>query len=127
MDEGIYKSLTIINSILIGVLPFVFFRRQKLQEIKYKEIMDLNVKTHDITRRAEEAIKNGKIDEDKDYDRLKFLISRYKKHSPKLSTEIEDYKLLWEKAMEKTNNQKEIDSFCERSEAIRGLSDSLLK
>lgn len=131
MEEGIFKSLTIINSILIGILPLIFFRRQKLQEIKYKEIMELNVKTHDITRRAEVALRDGKITEDKDYDRLKFLVSRYKKHSPKLSCAIEAYSLLWGKAIERNNShkmtKKEIDDFCERSEVIRELADTLLE
>ena len=62
-----YQILTIINSIVLAILPLAFFRREKLQEIKYKEIMDLNVKTHDITLRAEVALTKGKIAEDKDY------------------------------------------------------------
>lgn len=135
MDEGIYKLLTIINSILIGVIPFVFFRRQKLQEIKYKEIMELNVKTHDITKRADKSLKRRTIMDNQDYDRLDYLISRYRKHSKKLSDEIDSYRQLWEKTIEENKTQKVsekrasliTEELLGQSEKIRELADQLLK
>jgi hypothetical protein len=43
MELDIFQALTIVNSIILAILPLAFFRRQKLQEIKYKEVMELNV------------------------------------------------------------------------------------
>lgn len=135
MEIDIFKALTIINSILIAFLPIAFFRRQKLQEIKYKELMELNVKTHDITKRADKSLKNRKIMDSGDYDRLDYLISRYKKHSIKLSNEIENYRQLWEEAMEENKSEtmnkektdKVIEVLLKKSDVIRELADKLLK
>lgn len=135
MEEGVFKALTIINSVVLGVLPFIFFRRQKLQEIKYKELMELNIKTHDITKRADKSLKRMAIMDSNDYDRLDYLISRYKKHSKKLSEEIDSYRQLWEETMEKNKigkmAKKKTDEIIEKllnkSDKIRELADELLK
>ena len=131
----IFDSLTIINTIIIALLSLAFFRRQKLQEIKYKEIMELNVKTHDITKRADKSLKRRAIMNSKDFDRLDYLISRYRKHSIVLSDEIDNYRQLWEKVMgeNKTGKMSEkeaelaIKKLISKSEKIRGHADKLLK
>jgi len=135
MDDNFFKSLTIINSILLGVIPVVFFRRQKLQEIKYKEIMELNIKTHDITKRTDKSLTTERVLYEKDYDRLDYLISRFRKHSNKLSDEIQKYKELWESTIEKGRNGKInekdigiiIKNMTDQSKLIRELADKLLK
>lgn len=116
------------------ILSLVFFRRQKLQEIKFKEIMELNIKTHDITKRADKSLKHMEIMAIKDFDRLDYLISRYKKHSVKLSDKIDSYRQLWDKLIEENKvgkmNKKVANSFnkdlLKKSEEIRELADKLL-
>lgn len=135
MQLDFFQTLTIINSIVLAFLPLVFFRRQKLQEIKFKEIMELNIKTHDITKRADKSLGNREVMDNRDYNRLDYLISRYKKHSIKLSNEIETYKQLWTEAMEKNKSKKVskettdkiIEILLKKSEIIRELVDNLLK
>lgn len=134
MGLNIFETLTIVNSILIAILPLAFFRRQKLQEIKYKEIMELNIKAHDITKRADNSLTSKRVLYKKDYDRLDYLISRFRKHSKILSNEIREYKKLWESATGKSKNGKvskkrmnEIEKgFLNKSEIIRELADKLL-
>lgn len=135
MTLDFFQTLTIINSIVLTVLPIVFFRRQKLQEIKYNEIMELNIKTHDITQRADKSLKERGIINKDNYERLDYLISRYKKHSERLSKEIQEYKEMWDSALEKTKkgelNRNRTDEVVEhllkKSEKIRALADKLLK
>ncbi len=129
----IFQALTIINSIVLAILPLAFFRRQKLNEIKYKEIMELNIKTHDITKRAEKSMKYRTL-YDKDFDRLDYLISRFKKHSIILSNEIQEYKKLWElvtrkekgKKLSKKSTDEMIVKITKKGEVIRDLADKLL-
>ncbi|OGD09344.1 hypothetical protein A2397_04940 [Candidatus Amesbacteria bacterium RIFOXYB1_FULL_44_23] len=135
MEMDFYQSLTVINSILIALLPLVFFRRQKLQEIKYKEIMELNVKAHDITDRADKSLTTKNSINESDLDRLDYLISRFKKHSENLSLEIKKYKDLWEQAIEKGRKvsfkEGEVVEFkkqlIKQSGKIRDMADRLLK
>lgn len=135
MDQDTFNILTIINSIVITIAPLAFFRRQKLQEIKYKEIMELNIKAHDITKRADKTLHDSHTISQRDYDRLDYLISRFRKHNPKLSNEIQSYKNLWDKAVKKSkkgNLSKRSSRSFERSilsisESIRKQADDLLK
>lgn len=132
---NLFESLTIINSVVLAVLPLAFFRRQKLQEIKYKEIMELNTKLHDITRRADRTMVEENIIAADDYKRLAFLISRFKKHSVKLSQAIGEYKELWDKAVSKTHARQLSDRSLKniqkvilaKSDDIREMADKLLK
>jgi hypothetical protein len=50
--------------------------------------MELNVKVHDITQRADKSLNEKSIINKTDYERLDYLISRYKKHSKNLSKEV---------------------------------------
>jgi len=125
-----FQSLTILNSILIAILPFAFFRRQKLQEIKYKEIMELNTKTHDITQRADRFLRKKQQIYSNDIERLDYLISRYKKHSSVISNEIFEYKEMWNYAIEKGKKSEvdmTINKLLKKSENIRELADDLLR
>ena len=132
---NIFELLTIVNTTALAILPFVFFRRQKLQEIKYKEIMELNIKVHDITKRADRSVKRKAIIDTKDYERLDYLISRYKKHDDTLSIKIDNYRKLWEKTIEENKLGKidgkklklRISNLLKESEKIRELADKLLK
>jgi len=130
MELDIFQGLTIINSIAIAILPIAFFRRQRLQEIKYKEVMELNIKTHDITQRADRSLKTKHQIVDNDLERLDYLISRYKKHSQKLSKEIQEYKEMWEHAIEKgkaVELDQTIADLLKKSASIRDIADKLLK
>lgn len=97
--------------------------------------MELNVKTHDITKRADKSLKSRAIMDSNDYNRLDYLISRYKKHSRKLSKEIDGYRQSWEETMEKNKTGKTskaetdeiIEKLLSKSEKIRELADELLK
>jgi len=135
MDEGLYKSLTIINSILIAALPLVFFRKQKLQEIKYKELMELNKKIHDITTKSDKILIEKHVFYIGDYDRLDYLISRFRKHSVKLSEEVKKYKELWDAAVEKSKKREPSNReykatekiILNKSKKIRQMADDLLR
>lgn len=124
-----FQLLTIINSVVLVLLPLVFFRRQKIQEIKYKELMELNIKTHDITQRADRTLQENRTIAKNDWDRLDYLISRYKKHSKNISSELQDYKDTWQYAM---NNSESISldeyerELLKRSKKIRDNADKLL-
>lgn len=134
MELDFFETLTIINSIVIAILPLAFFRRQKLQEIKYKEIMELNIKTHDITKRADKSFTTKRVIYENDYNRLDYLISRFRKHSIKLSNELQEYKSMWEEPIETGKKRKlgerkikEIEKrLLQKSERIRDLADKLL-
>ena len=130
MKLDFFQALTIINSVLIAILPIAFFRRQKIQEIKYKEIMELNVKVHDITKRADRNLTKQYRISTSDYERLDYLISRFKKHSKQLSKEIQEYKEMWDSTTEKGKDM-ELDkvkkNLIDKSEKIRELADKLLK
>lgn len=97
--------------------------------------MELNIKTHDITKRADKSLKKRQIMDSGDYDRLDYLISRYKKHSGNLSNQIDAYKQLWEETIEKNKTgklgerktKKVIKDLLEKSEIIREHADKLLK
>lgn len=90
--------------------------------------MDLNVKTHDITVRADNLLVKGLAIDKKEYNRLDYLISRYKKHDENLPQEILSYKKLWEVVMKNNLILKacEKDLF-EKSKHIRDAADKLLK
>lgn len=135
MRLDFFQALTIINSIVLAILPIAFFKRQKLQDIKFNEIMELNIKTHDITQRADKSVKETKIMDLKDFERLDYLISRYKKHSVDLSVKLQEYKDLWNFAIEKSKkkelNEKKVrkitNEILDKSATIRELADKLLK
>ena len=136
MQLDLFQSLTIVNSVVLALLPLVFFRRQKVQEIKYREISELNVKLHDITRRADTSLNEDNQLMEPDYKRLIFLISRFKKHSRKLSDEILSYKDLWDRAVG-YNGKKRVKGvtamrrfkveFLAKSEIVRDMADKLLR
>ncbi len=123
------EVLTILNSIALGILPLVFFRRQKLNEIKYKEIMDLGVKIHDITTRADNSLEKHQNLSQKDFARLDFLISRYRKHNESLSKEVRYYKYLWEETNKFGTDVPYLyrEKFVNQSVVIRDMADALLK
>lgn len=101
--------------------------------------MELNIKAHDITKRADKSLRGSRLIDIKDYNRLDYLISRFRKHSKKLSNEIQQYKDIWEKIAKKSKRQKLSKTECtrienriekkllERSENIRERADKLLK
>ena len=70
MELSFFEGLSILNTVILALLPIVFFRRQKLEEIKYKELMELNVKTHDITKRADTSVQETSRINKNDYLRL---------------------------------------------------------
>lgn len=132
---GFFEILTIINSILLAVLPLAFFRRQKLQEIRYTELMELNRKTHDITNKIDKSLSETRKIVNTEYERLKFLETRYKKHSPTLSKKISEYKKLWDDAIQKNRKGESSEDYSilveekllKMSSEIRDFSDKLLK
>lgn len=130
MQLDIFQSLTIINSLVIAVVPLVFFKRQKLQEIKYEELMELNTKTHDITTRMDKSLVERNVIDVKDYDRLDYLITRYKKHSRCLSEQLNDYRELCKPFLDNKSaggtRTVGLDVLKSRSENIRDSSDRLL-
>lgn len=95
--------------------------------------MELNTKTHDITQRIDRSLKNKTGIPEEDYNRLIYLISRYRKHSDMLSREIQDYKEMLDFAINKTKKKeiRDIDNIIKallgKSEKIREVADRLLK
>jgi len=134
-----YEIISTIALFLLGVFSYNLYKRNVLNEKKYKELMELKIKIHDITNRADYALENKRSLIEKDYDRLIYFTryEMYGRNGVKIFIMIKEYQIMWKKISNeridqhntgeyKGYNAEEVNEFIKKSKNIRKLADNLL-